>query len=101
MRRHPTEELLDTDSGTPSEVAASLRDLRWFNQWFGGISTAVRLIQIAAGKEKRVSVLDIAAGDGFVPKSLQSQLPQLTVDVTLLDRAQSHFAANGTIRCVC
>jgi ubiquinone/menaquinone biosynthesis C-methylase UbiE len=101
MRRRPTEELLDTDSGTPSEVAASIRDLRWFNQWFGGISTATRLMQIAAGKEKRVSVLDVAAGDGFIPKSLQSQLPEIKFDVTLLDRASSHLATNGTIRCIC
>ena len=101
MRRHPTEELLDTDSGTPAEVAASIRDLRWFNRWFGGVSTAARLVQIAAGEHKRVSVLDVAAGEGFVPKSLQRHLPQLELDITLLDRVPSHLAANGTARSMC
>lgn len=101
MRRHPTEELLDTDSGTPAEVAASIRDLRWFNRWFGGVSTAVRLVKVAAGEQKRVSILDVAAGEGFVPKSLQRHLPQLELDLTLLDRVPSHFAVNGTARSIC
>ena len=101
MRRHPTEELLDTDQGTASEVAGSLRDLRWFNQWFGGISTAVRLVQTAAGEEHRLSVLDIAAGDGFIPKALQEHLPHLKLDLTLLDRAPSHLRTNGNTHSVC
>ena len=101
MRRRPTQELLDTDSGTPTEVAASLRDLRWFNQWFGGISTAARLIEVAAGNEKRLSVLDIATGDGFIPKALQQRLSPLTLDFTLLDRAPSHLGTNGNISSVC
>ena len=101
MRRRPTQELLDTDSGTPSEVTASLRDLRWFNQWFGGISTAVRLVEIAAGDEKRLSVLDIAAGDGFLPKTLHEHLRHISLDVTLLDRAPSHLRSNGNTHSVC
>jgi len=101
MRRHPREELLDTDSGTPSEVAASIRDLRWFNRWFGGVSTVVRLVRIAAGEQKRMSILDVAAGEGFVPKMLQRHLPQLELDVTLLDRVPSHLAVNGTTRSIC
>src|SRR5262249_6259419 len=101
MRRRPTRELLDTDSGTPSEVAASLEDLRWFNQWFGGISTATRLVEAAAGEAGHLSVLDIASGEGFVPKTVQTHLQHLKLDLTLLDRAPSHLRTNGTVRSLC
>jgi ubiquinone/menaquinone biosynthesis C-methylase UbiE len=100
MRRQPTPELLDTDSGTPSEVAASLRDLRWFNRWFGGVSTGSRLLQIAAGDSNALSVLEVAAGDGFLSKALQKRLPQIHLEVTLLDRAPSHLPRNNGIRTV-
>ena len=89
MQRRPTRELLDTDSGTPSEVAASLKDLRWFNRWFGGISTAGRLIQIAARGATTLSVLEVAAGDGFIPNLLQKRFRKVDLNVTLLDRAPS------------
>ncbi len=98
MQRRPTRELLDTDSGTPSEVAASLKDLRWFNRWFGGISTATRLIQIAARGATTLSVLDVAAGDGFIPNLLQKRLRKVDLDVTLLDRVPSHLPANNSTR---
>src|SRR5436190_14805529 len=100
MQRRPTCELLDTDSGTPSEVAASLKDLRWFNRWFGGISTASRLIEIAARSMTKLSILEVAAGDGFVPKTLERRLPQIDFDVTLLDRAPSHLPRNNSMRSV-
>jgi len=100
MQRRPTRELLDTDSGTPSEVAASLRDLRWFNRWFGGISTASRLFEIAARGMSKLSVLEVAAGDGFVPKALQGRLPQIDFYVTLLDRAPSHLPRHNGMRSV-
>ncbi|PYV78661.1 MAG: hypothetical protein DMG96_06890 [Acidobacteria bacterium] len=100
MRRRPTRELLDTDSGTPSEVAASLKDLRWFNRWFGGISTSSRLIEIVARATSKLSVLEVAAGDGFVPKELQKRFSQIHLDVTLLDRAPSHLPRNNGMRAV-
>ena len=100
MRRRPTRELLDTDSGTPSEVAASLNDLRWFNRWFGGISTSSRLIEIVARATSKLSVLEVAAGDGFVPKELQKRFSQIHLEVTLLDRAPSHLPRNNGMRAV-
>jgi ubiquinone/menaquinone biosynthesis C-methylase UbiE len=102
MQRRPTEELLDTDSGTPSEVAASLNDLRWFNRYFGGISTTRRLIEIVARGRNQLSVLEIAAGDGFVPKTLREKCKQAGVDLktTLLDRAPSHLPRNGSMRVI-
>ena len=101
MQRRPTPELLDTDSGTPAEIAASLRDLRWFNQWFGGIATSRRLIEIVAATTGRngFSVLEVAAGDGFVPRTLQKRLERsgIHLSITLLDRAASHLPANGSM----
>jgi ubiquinone/menaquinone biosynthesis C-methylase UbiE len=98
MQRRPTHELLDTDSGTPSEVAASLNDLRWFNRWFGGISTSSRLIEIVARNATKLSVLEVAAGDGFVPKVLRKRFPHIHVEYTLLDRAHSHLPRNNGMR---
>ncbi len=100
MQRRPTRELLDTDSGTPSEVAASLNDLRWFNRWFGGVSTSSRLIEIVARDATKLSVLEVAAGDGFVPKTLRKRFPQIDLEFTLLDRAPSHLPRNNGMRAV-
>lgn len=127
MIRVPTPELLDTDAGTPSEIAASLSDLRRINRWFGGTSTTVDLIRrvahsmteaaspenvhLVAGAcperanaSRRVparrvsqpsislSVLEIAAGSGYVPQTARDHLAQrgIRLDLTLLDRAASH-----------
>jgi ubiquinone/menaquinone biosynthesis C-methylase UbiE len=100
MQRRPTRELLDTDSGTPSEVAASLNDLRLLNRWFGGISTSSRLIEIVARDATKLSVLEVAAGDGFLPKVLRKRFPQIHVKYTLLDRALSHLPRNNGMRAV-
>ena len=70
MKRIPTRELLDTDSGTPAEIAASLADLRRVNRWFGGVSTTqwmIELVSEAIGKSS-LSLLEVAAGSGDVPR---------------------------------
>ena len=106
MIRVPTPELLDTDAGTPAEIAASLSDLRRINRWFGGTSTTVDLIRRVALNDgasgvpaRRVSqpsislsVLEVAAGSGYVPQAARDHLAQkgIRVDLTLLDRAASH-----------
>ncbi len=93
-------ELLDTDSGTAAEVAASLRDLRWFNRWFGGISTTRNLVEVVARNtgKTRFSLLEIAAGEGYVPQSVRAQLERsgIKLSVTLLDRVCSHLPKNGS-----
>jgi ubiquinone/menaquinone biosynthesis C-methylase UbiE len=99
VRRRPVAELLDTDSGTAAEVAGSLQDLRWFNRWFGGVATSRHLLELvarASGKTD-ISILEVAAGDGFVPQTLQQHFAQLglRLHVTLLDRAASHLPRNG------
>lgn len=100
MKRRPTPELLDTDSGTDEEVAGSLRDLRSFNQRLGGVRTARNLIRAVALKTGKTnfSLLELAAGTGFVPMQADQELRHegVSLDVTLLDRANTHLPQNGT-----
>ena len=119
MIRVPTPELLDTDAGTPAEIAASLNDLRRINRWFGGTRTSIDLIRRVASDDGasgvparrpspdvifpplRLSLLEIAAGSGYVPQTARNHLAQkgIRLDVTLLDRVASHVAStpkNGT-----
>jgi ubiquinone/menaquinone biosynthesis C-methylase UbiE len=99
MKRIPSHELLDTDAGTPQEVADTITDLRMFNRWFGGTACTSRLVeQVArATKMNSLSWLDVAAGGGYVPRTVRDRLSSrnLALDVTLLDRAATHLD-NGT-----
>jgi ubiquinone/menaquinone biosynthesis C-methylase UbiE len=102
VKRRPTPELLDTDSGTAAEIEGSLRDLRSFNQRLGGVATTRDLIHSVARRTGRVefSLLEVAAGTGFVPAQASEALrgSGLNVKVTLLDRAPTHLPTNGVIR---
>ena len=108
MKRVAIAELLDTDSGTPAEIAGSLSDLRWFNQRFGGIATAESMIRYVAGKlgvSCALPLLEVAAGSGYVPENVCQSLRSdgLRLEVTLLDRARSHLNGadwNGRNRAV-
>jgi Methyltransferase domain len=97
VKRHPSHELLDTDCGTPKEVADSLIDLRWFNRWFGGIATTRTLIQTVARKlgKSEFSLLEVAAGDGSLMQAVRASLQTsgIRLNITLLDRAPSHLPA--------
>ncbi len=99
MRRVVIPELLDTDSGTPAEIATALSDLRNINQWFGGVDTTQLMISEVAQKAgaTSLSLLEVAAGAGYVPLSVSARLREsgLKVQVTLLDRAHSHLNQNG------
>jgi ubiquinone/menaquinone biosynthesis C-methylase UbiE len=101
MQRRPTSELLDTDAGTAKEIEGSLRDLRWFNRWFGGITTSRNLIERVAEKtgRKEFSVLEVAAGEGFLPSQVSSYVLRsgIRIKTTLLDRAVSHLPRNGAM----
>ena len=94
-------ELLDTDSGTPAEVAGSLADLRWFNRSFGGIATVRTLIEEAVRQSKgaELSALEVAAGEGFLPRTMRNELEHAGVrlNFTLLDRSATHLPANGSM----
>jgi ubiquinone/menaquinone biosynthesis C-methylase UbiE len=95
MKRAVTAELLDTDSGTPAEVANSLADLRRINHWFGGIATTQEMIEKVAGQLniKSFSLLEVAAGSGDVPRLAAQRLKArgIQFEITLLDRAASHL----------
>ncbi len=95
MKRVVTRELLDADGGTPAEVAASLWDLRRINRWFGGVATTEDLIWRVAREmnSSALSLLEVAAGTGYVPQAASGRLLQrgLSVQITSLDRAASHL----------
>jgi len=98
MKRVPIPELLDTDSGSPAEIAASLSDLNRINRWFGGISTTTSIIRRVAQERgmSSLSLLEVAAGSGYVPEKARRKLVRdgIELKVTLLDRAPSHLV-NG------
>src|SRR5215813_8963494 len=101
MKRRSTTELLDSDAGTPVEVAGSLRDLRWFNRWFGGVSTVRHLIQgaVRGSSGQELSVLDVAAGEGYLAQRLQQEFQHkgVRLQFVLLDRSNAHLPPNGTL----
>ena len=72
MKRVLTAEWLDTDAGTPAEVAASLSDLRDINRRFGGIATTEGLIArvVRELNTRTLSLLEVAAGAGDVPRTV-------------------------------
>jgi ubiquinone/menaquinone biosynthesis C-methylase UbiE len=98
MKRVAIPELLDTDSGSPAEIAASLSDLNRINRWFGGISTTASMIRrVAQGRHTScLSLLEVAAGSGYVPERVRRKLVHagISLEVTLLDRAPTHMV-NG------
>src|SRR6266436_5825993 len=95
MKRVVTPELLDTDQGTPEEVAASLADLRWLNRYFGGVSTTTKLLFHVADATgvKQISFLDVAGASGDVASAAHDQLRTRGVDLntTVLDRSATHL----------
>lgn len=98
MKRVPTDELLDRDLDTPSEVAASLADLRFINRAFGGISTTRALLErvVRQTGQPHLSLLEVGAGSSNVPQLAAAELRQhgLSLDVAVLDRVPSHL--NGS-----
>lgn len=95
MQRVRIPELLDSDSGTPEEIAASLSDLKRINRWFGGVATTCGMIEYVARETgaRSFSLLEVGAGQGDVPRAARERLTRLGVrlEVCLLDRASSHL----------
>jgi len=98
MERVRISELLDSDSGTPDEIASSLADLTRINHWFGGVATTCSMVQYVAEKmgTRSFSLLEVGAGSGYVPRAARERLNRRGVQLhlTLLDRAPSHLG-NG------
>jgi ubiquinone/menaquinone biosynthesis C-methylase UbiE len=101
MKRRPSIELLDSDAGTPAEVAGSLRDLRWLNCWFGGVSTVRDLLQgaVCGSSGRELSVLDVASGEGYLARRLQDEFQQkgVRLQFALFDRSSAHLPPDGTM----
>jgi SAM-dependent methyltransferase len=90
------------DCGSPSEVRAALVDLRWFNRWFGGLSTVRSLIaRVAAdARQPEFSLLEVASGEGYVPQVVSQELTRrnLSLNLVLLDQRPSHLPPNHSLR---
>ena len=93
MKRTVIPELLDTNSGTPEEIAASLADLRGINRRFGGLATTQALIEKVTGDSTRLSILEVAAGESELPGIVRPELKErgIDIEVTSLDRSPLHF----------
>jgi SAM-dependent methyltransferase len=95
MHRVRTAELLDSDCGTPDEIAASLADLAMLNHWFGGVATTCSMIEEVAQQtgDGSLSLLEVGAGAGDVPRAAAKRLRRrgLHLKISLLDRAASHL----------
>ena len=103
MKRVVVPELLDTDAGTPREVAQSIVDLRMFNSAFGGVHTVSSLLRRVATQRKlnELSWIDVAGSEGFVAIRAQKALARsgTTVFPVILDRATTHM--NGAAPSIC
>jgi len=103
MKRVVVEELLDSDAGTPAEVAGSIKDLRMFNSLFGGVHTMASLLRRVAQKRrlKQISWIDVAGGEGYVATRTQRLLARsgITSQPVILDRAPTHLGDTNPAVC--
>lgn len=95
MKRVVIPELLDTDSGTPQEIADSLADLRMFNRRFGGARATTELLREVAVRRglEALSFLDVAGASGDVAMLASRALRKsgIEMETVLLDRAHTHL----------
>lgn len=95
MLRQNSEEILDSEECPALETQKSLRDLCRMNRWFGGVGTTRKLLYRIASATgvKRITLLEVAAGFGEVPRAAGLQLAHrgITLDITDLDRVPSHL----------
>ena len=80
MRRLDTPELLDEPNPPRADVDRSLRDLRRFNRYLGGISIYKRLLRRFGTVS---SVLDIGAGSAELVSSLDGDVTRIALDIKL------------------
>ena len=92
MQRARVVEWLDSDHGTPAEVAASLRDLDRINRWFGGVHTTRKLLRMVAKgrRPQRYSVLDVGGATSRVV-TLAAQAEGLDAATTVVDLSATHL----------
>ena len=89
------EELLDTDAGTPEEIAASLHDLCRINRYLGGHRVSLMPIRrlVQSLRLKQFSLLDIATGGADLPVAVSewARREQLPCQVVGLDISPRHL----------
>jgi ubiquinone/menaquinone biosynthesis C-methylase UbiE len=99
MQRVDAPEILDSDACSARQAQAVLKVIGRINRWFGGVATTQKMVERAAkaSATKCLSLLEVAAGTGEVPEMVRRRIARrgIALDVTLLDRAQSHLAVNG------
>src|SRR5258708_23306336 len=99
MQRVDAPEILDSDACSATDVEISMCDLGRVNRWFGGVATTRKMVERVAQASgvKRLSLLEVAAGSGMVPRLVRQKLARrgIALDVTLLDRARSHLSSGN------
>jgi ubiquinone/menaquinone biosynthesis C-methylase UbiE len=95
MKRVDAPEILDSDACSPREAQAVLAVLGRVNRWFGGVATTQKMVSrvAQAAGVKRLSLLEVAAGSGELPRIIRQKLARrgISLDVTLLDIAHCHL----------
>jgi hypothetical protein len=95
MQRVDAEEILDSGVCSARDAQGVLAVLGRVNRWFGGVATTQKMVDRVAQATgaKHFSLLEVAAGLGEVPEKVCAEVARrgITLDVTLLDRAQSHL----------
>jgi ubiquinone/menaquinone biosynthesis C-methylase UbiE len=102
MKRVVRPELLDTDSGSPAEVASALSDLRRINRWLGGTATTLAMLGrvLDCTKKHELSFLEVASAAAEVPEIAAGKASKRGVALRTirLDRAASHLTnGNGKV----
>jgi len=103
MQRVNEDEILDSGECSAEEIQGVLTVLGRINRWFGGVATTRKMVErvAEASGARHFSLLEVAAGLGEVPERVCAEVAPrgITLDLTLLDRAQSHLpsrnGANG------
>jgi ubiquinone/menaquinone biosynthesis C-methylase UbiE len=98
MQRVDTPEILDSDACSPAEAKVVLSVIGNINRRFGGVATTQQMIDrvIESTGSRRLSLLEVAAGLGEVPRIVQQNCSErgIVLDVTLLDILPSHLPVN-------
>ena len=99
MQRVDAEEILDSGDCSLRDTQGALAVLGRINRWFGGVATTQKMVERVAQATgmNNFSLLEVAAGLGEVPDQVCTQVARrgIKLNVTLLDRAQSHLPARN------
>jgi len=81
-KRVDAPELLDERDAPPADMERSLRDLRRFNRYFGGVGVYRRLLRrMAPRRHDRIAIIDLGSGTTDLLDSLRDYANLLAVGV--------------------